>query len=457
MSEQDKTKDSKKKYNNIFIANSIYPEVNSIFEINQNLEEIKDDCYIILDTNVLLLPYKTGKESLNQIKQIYKKFIDEYRLIIPGQVAREFVKNRPYKIVDLYESLTRKKNRESFTNAGSYPLLESLEEYQQVKELEKILEKKLDEYKKKIDKLLQHIQNWTWNDPVSLMYGELFTDDVILDLEIDKEVLKEDLLNRQAHDIPPGYKDASKLDSGIGDLLIWYCILEVGKKYKKSVFFVSGDKKPDWRYNANGNHALYPRYELVDEFRRYSEGQVFHIIELSDFLKFYGANQDVIKEVKKEENLHNISLKQNLLNIANENSDIYIKNINSDLDRTSLKFKQILEIHLDTLQKNWAVTKFSIDYNDFTELGRLTLFKYDSALAWLASNFGRDMVQQILHIEDCLRRANKTIKILQGLLKEEYNASIHKHLENSINKLHSILNVLNLQLPNVYSNIYSLE
>ena len=42
-------------------------------------------------------------------------------------------------------------------------------------------------------------------------------------------------------------------------------------------------------------------YELVDEFRRASNGQTFRIISLSDLLKLFEANPAAIKEVEIEE------------------------------------------------------------------------------------------------------------------------------------------------------------
>ena len=68
------------------------------------------------------------------------------------------------------------------------------------------------------------------------------------------------------------------------------------------IFFLSRDEKADWQLRSKG-HALYPRYELVDEFRRHSEGQTFHIVKLSYFLELFGASEKVIKQVQKEETL----------------------------------------------------------------------------------------------------------------------------------------------------------
>ena len=50
---------------NIFILRSLYPDAEAIFSFKpQTLEQIKDNCLVVLDTNVLLLPFDTGQQSL---------------------------------------------------------------------------------------------------------------------------------------------------------------------------------------------------------------------------------------------------------------------------------------------------------------------------------------------------------------------------------------------------------
>ena len=57
----------------IFIRNSIYPEAEGIFSFRpKSLNDIKDECFVVLDTNSLLVPYTTGKDSLEQIGKIYR-------------------------------------------------------------------------------------------------------------------------------------------------------------------------------------------------------------------------------------------------------------------------------------------------------------------------------------------------------------------------------------------------
>lgn len=290
----------------IFVANKIYPSAKEIFSSQtQSIESIKDDCVVVLDNNVLLLPYGTRPESLNEIGITYEKLILDNRLIIPGQVAREFAKNRPMKLTDLFKDISNKANI-NISQKGKYPLLESLDAYKRLTEIEREIDEKFKEYRKTIKELANHIQGWIWNDPVSLLYAKLFQDDVIFELDFDKEKIAEDLNFRKAHSIPPGYKDAGKDDKGIGDLLIWHTILELGKRDKKNVLFVTGDNKPDWFHQSN-KQPLYPRFELVDEFRRISEGGTFHIVSFSGFLDLFGVDANVVQEVRLQEDVNTLA------------------------------------------------------------------------------------------------------------------------------------------------------
>jgi uncharacterized protein YfkK (UPF0435 family) len=109
---------------NIFILNSLYPEADAIFSFKpQPLEDIKDKCLVVLDTNVLLVPFDTGKDSLQQIKATYERLIKTEQLVVPGRVAREFAKNRSEKLKTIYQQISRKRNLS--INRQAYPLLES--------------------------------------------------------------------------------------------------------------------------------------------------------------------------------------------------------------------------------------------------------------------------------------------------------------------------------------------
>lgn len=285
----------------IFLHHTIYPNASDIFDIDiKPIEEIIDDCLFVIDTNVLLLPYTTSSSGFDEIKKAYSKIISKKQLLIPAQVAREFAKNRPEKIKTLYQQLNRIREKTQKPTTGQYPLLESLDEYKEAVVIEKEIQKKQIEYLKKINDLLAVIKNWRWNDPVSSVYKELFKPEFIKELDVDYDEIIKELERRNKHNIPPGFNDKSKDDFGVGDLIIWLTILKFAKDLDKDVVFVSGDEKNDWFYRSE-NQSLYPRFELITEFKNNTNQKSFHIIKLSQLLNILGAKEEAIKEVEIRE------------------------------------------------------------------------------------------------------------------------------------------------------------
>lgn len=284
-----------------FHYTTLYPNAKAIFSMRvQSIREIKDECIVVLDTNVLLAPYAFDKRELGEIATTYRNLKSTNRLVVPGQVAREFAQNRPSKLVDLMGNL--KKQVGNTKLPGKNPLLGELQEYQKVIDLGDQVTELLRSYDKAIEKVRKCISDWTWNDPVSNLYRELFSDDVVLDSEFNQEEVMNDFEVRIRCSIPPGYKDSSKDVNAIGDFLIWRTILELGASRKKSVLFVTGDAKSDWWHKADGS-SLYPRYELVYEFGLKSDGQSFHMTTLAGILELYGANPDVVSQVRSSEEI----------------------------------------------------------------------------------------------------------------------------------------------------------
>jgi hypothetical protein len=162
------------------VLQEVYPEASSVFEFQPaSLGSALSSCVVVLDTNVLLVPYGTGKESLNQVRQIYADLVKKHRLVIPAQVAREFAQNRAEKLKTVFQQVSRK--RDVAVKSSSYPLLESLAEYKAVVDLEDKIGTLLDDYRKQVGKLADVIRSWYWNDPVSAVYKELFDGAVVVD------------------------------------------------------------------------------------------------------------------------------------------------------------------------------------------------------------------------------------------------------------------------------------
>ncbi|HNX28741.1 MAG TPA: PIN domain-containing protein [Syntrophomonadaceae bacterium] len=305
------------------ILKDIFPDASTIFSFSPStVNQIKDDCMVVVDTNALLVPYTVSKSSLDTIKDTYARLIDNKQLFIPGHVAREFAKNRAEKIKELYHQLSSSRSKQPQLLPGNYPLLASLQEYNEVVNIEKQINELLRQYRKSIEQILQHIRTWSWDDPVSSIYSQLFNGSVICDPDFKQEIIDVDLKWRNDYKIPPGYKDGSKSENAIGDLLIWHTILHVGQEHKKPIIFVSGDEKADWWYHSDTDN-LFPRYELVDEYRRKSGGYSFQIVKFSTFLDIYGASAKAVEEVRNEE-LRSMVQRAGRVNRASNNSLFYV-------------------------------------------------------------------------------------------------------------------------------------
>jgi hypothetical protein len=114
---------------------------------------------------------------------------------------------------------------------------------------------------------------------------------------------------RYPHKVPPGYKDAGKEDGGIGDFLIWKSLLKLGEREKKNLVFITGEQKADWFIRADGG-AVYPRSELIDEYRRASGGKSFCLMSFYALLEEMKASQEVVQEVKQLEAQANTELRE---------------------------------------------------------------------------------------------------------------------------------------------------
>lgn len=219
------------------------PNVVETFTFNaKDISILKNEALIILDTNVLLLPYKAGKTSFDAIISVYKKLKDEKRLFLPEQVAREFIKNKPEKIGELYQALNDKISKITVISDFDYPILSDLQEYQDIQNKLTIL----DGLKKDISRLnksiLGKISEWGWNDPVSKQYRSVFTQDTFILLDKNSSETKNELMTelneRNSLKLPPGYKDEGKEENSIGDYLIWLSIIKIASEKNKDILFL---------------------------------------------------------------------------------------------------------------------------------------------------------------------------------------------------------------------------
>ncbi len=271
----------------------------------KSLEECLQHGLIVLDANVLLLPLTTGKLTLEAIRDVLQQLIVEDRLYIPNHALREYLANRPTKIKELIDQLNKKRDKD-YSSASS-PLLQQAKISDSLDKAETALREKAQELSKIISEAIEEVKGWKTNDPVSRMYTEIKLSDRLLpdpiDLQSEKEISEfiAEHEERIKNKVPPGFKDSRKEDNDVGDFLIWKSILKLGEKYKgKDVTFISGEIKTDWIYRS-ANQSMHAREELIEEYRNYSEGGSFHLIDFATLLKELKQNTSVVEEVRSSE------------------------------------------------------------------------------------------------------------------------------------------------------------
>lgn len=377
-----------------FIKQYIYPDPTTVFGANiQSLTAVKNECLFVLDTNALLLPYYASSQNLEQIKSILVLLVKKGRLFIPGQVAREFATNRPERIKEIFQTLNQQLNTIKEFKQVQYPLLSDIPEYNELVAIEREFNATIsglrENYKKKLNAVLKRIKDWTWNDPISTIYKELFTKEVILDLAFDKEQIRRELQKRYLHKIPPGYKDQSKPDDGIGDLLIWYTILELGKTKNKHVVFVSGEEKSDWLYKSEGQ-TLYPRFELSNEFMAASAGCSFHLIRYSEFLELMVGADKLVKEIERIE--HEM-MELEMLREVDFFQTAYSREQGDSFNLTNIQLKIDKEMHLIS-----SMVSLFIELNQSGEFQLQDRMIDNLTLIHRHSSFDYEIYKHLMHI-----------------------------------------------------------
>ncbi|KNY13779.1 hypothetical protein AKG11_26805 [Shinella sp. SUS2] len=281
-----------------FILDRLYPEPHDVFKPTATVDPSCADVIVALDTNALLLPYQLGKSNLDGLATVYAKLANERRLFLPEQVAREFIKNRDRRLADMVQAYEDRISRFSGWDINVSPLL--LEGFADREALTKAAadhEKAANAHLSQLRALVKQMKAWRGNDPVSAIYAATFGKEHLIGPGMANEKVIEEMHYGLLHQVPPGYKDASKDDQGIGDVLVWLSLLDLGKTLGKDLVFVTGEQKADWFVRA-GKQPLYPRPELVDAYRRASAGRSLRLSSLHDFLRDMEAPETLVDDVE---------------------------------------------------------------------------------------------------------------------------------------------------------------
>lgn len=306
-----------------------FENVNDIFSMEfKTADKIKDDCLYVLDTNILLVPYKLSGEDLDVITKVYKEILAKNRLFIPSTSIKEFAKKRPELLGDMYQAISQYSNSIQFKRFPRFKMFPDGGVYNEIEDMYKQIDEQIKKYREKFTVLLKEIKEYNWDDPVSKKYKELFNSDCIIDFELNDLDVESKWKDRCKFKIPPGYKDQGKSQGGMGDFYIWKEILELAKDKSKDIIFVTNETKPDW-FHLSMKEPIYARYELLYEFKKYTDGKDIAILNLSEFIKLQGVEEKTIERIDNA-----------IENDEDRSSDFYRK-IFSDIDTKKLRSSSV--------------------------------------------------------------------------------------------------------------------
>lgn len=284
-----------------FWLTDLYPNASDLFgHDHAAISEVKDNCIVVLDANILLAPYEFNSASIAELEKVYVSLAAEKRLIVPGQAAREFYKHRGSKIAEtskaLDQAIARLKNPQFL---GKIPLLEEDADYQAANAAIDAMKASRAEAAGRLAKINATLKDDVGSDRVSTMYRTVLTD-CVADLEMSGENSREKLFNECARrarlEIAPGFEDHDKADSGIGDLIIWKTVLQEAARTQTHCILVTNDQKADWWVTSPG--PFQPRPELIEEYRRASGGKSLHMMPLSGLLVTFGAGSQAVEQAQ---------------------------------------------------------------------------------------------------------------------------------------------------------------
>lgn len=239
--------------------------------IEEHVTEIADlaadpQTLIFLDTNILTYLYKLHAAARQEFFQWSDSLATANRLVIPAWAASEYLSRVTSKTLDSYTPKSKDAHQATKLLRG---LLETASLFVDDSSLTRIglpgdRATFITDFRAAIDALA----------PYTRVFSQAFDSEVVhqqIEAHLSSVILDSDLAafctqatqeanGRFEHRLPPGFRDDGKPENRLGDLIIWYEILEKSASSAAEfpkVLFISRDEKSDWVY------APAKRIELV--------------------------------------------------------------------------------------------------------------------------------------------------------------------------------------------------
>lgn len=305
----------------------VFPDARTLFRPIHDPATILKDCVFVLDTSCLLSPFDVGQETMESFRTILESLANADRVFVPFQAAREYVNRRTAKIEETFSKLRQAQSKDIRAANIDYRMLQSSEAVVKLREAVKKQNEASKEYAEKIGKLIEEVRAWTWNDPVTKMYSEIFKDRHYIDHETNESEIRAEFILRCDALQPPCDSDRDKPE-GFGDLAIWKTILAYGKAKPCNITFVTNEKKREW-WSKSKDELLAVRFELINEYNR-ETGKYFTIVDFAGFLSSNAATDSVVEDAKEaitadveSESNSTLARQQSLFSASETDTDVF--------------------------------------------------------------------------------------------------------------------------------------
>jgi hypothetical protein len=250
---------------------------------------------VALDANVMLSLYRYNAQTVTDVLSVLEALGD--RLVVPHQSLVEFHRNRLSVISNPGAALKElrdalEKSRSNADGAlGRWAQQVAMDEPLLV-HLREDLKEALDSIETRaIQVIPDRISPDTPSDQDTVLtrLGTVLKGKVLPKPdESDWSAMVDEGKRRVSAKQPPGYLDAEKADlqaeGAAGDYLVYWQAVLHAADLGKDLLIVTNDQKEDWWWRK-GSSVLGPRLEMVEEFRKHSEGRRLYLLRAPDLLK----------------------------------------------------------------------------------------------------------------------------------------------------------------------------
>lgn len=135
----------------------------------KSFNQMKHSATVVIDTNVLLSAYQWREVTLREVLDTLNDLSNAGRLRIPSHVVKEFMDQRPKRIVETNQKIEKEllsKIQKPPQLISTVPFIDLLDESKQYLEAEEEFLIHFENYRKKIKEIIKSVKGFINNDPV---------------------------------------------------------------------------------------------------------------------------------------------------------------------------------------------------------------------------------------------------------------------------------------------------